>query len=581
MVAAGTVAECILEAAREHGISAVFGVHGANIEDVYATGAVIGMPMVVAKHEFAAGAMADGVARMTGRPGMVVTTSGGGALNVVAALAESYDSRVPVLAVIGAPPTPLTGRGAFQDMLDPPDTIDLTAVLGGITGYCAVVRSAADLGSALAQSFAALRRGLPAALIVPKDVQTQPYDGAAGATGTTADSAEQASASLDTLATFLAERVTAGAHTCVWVGDEVSRSHAGETVSAIATMLGATIVAAPGGADAVTDLTTHAGVTGVMGHPSARRALADADVCLALGTRMTVTDRGDLDDLLDGIELYHVGEQPPRYPSKTVAVTSIATALIHLAESASLRRLPPRRPPRAVAEYLTTPPAPDPHLPGLPALMTAIDAHLPHDAHVFADAGNAGAAALHHLTPRRSGRFTVALGMGGMGYAIAAGIGAAIDDPSRRSVVIAGDGAFFMHGMEIHTAVQYRLPVLFVLLNNNAHAMCVTREQLFYDGFYSYNRFTPSYLGAGLASMFPGLNAIDVDDADTFDAALASALDREGPSVISVECAADEIPPFAPFLSAESAPKTTAPVAHNGKVPTHQEDQFDVAARPR
>ena len=77
-------------------------------------------------------------------------------------------------------------------------------------------------------------------------------------------------------------------------------------------------------------------------------------------------------------------------------------------------------------------------------------------------------------------------------------------------MVIAGDGSFFMHGMEIHTAVQYGLPVTFVLFNNNAHAMCVTREQLFYDDLYSYNRFGPSQLGAGLAAMFPGLASVDV-----------------------------------------------------------------------
>ena len=68
-----------------------------------------------------------------------------------------------------------------------------------------------------------------------------------------------------------------------------------------------------------------------------------------------------------------------------------------------------------------------------------------------------------------------------------------------------------MHGLELHTAIQYRLPVTLVLFNNNAHAMCVTREQLFYDDLYSYNRFGPSRLGAGLAAMFPGLPSIDVD----------------------------------------------------------------------
>src|ERR1700757_2553950 len=61
-----------------------------------------------------------------------------------------------------------------------------------------------------------------------------------------------------------------------------------------------------------------------------------------------------------------------------------------------------------------------------------------------------------------------------------------------------------MHGMEIHTGPQYRLPVTFLLFDNHAHAMCVTREQLFYGDLYSYNRFGPSRLGAGLATMFPG-----------------------------------------------------------------------------
>jgi acetolactate synthase-1/2/3 large subunit len=144
--------------------------------------------------------------------------------------------------------------------------------------------------------------------------------------------------------------------------------------------------------------------------------------------------------------------------------------------------------------------------------------------------------------------------MGGMGYSFGAGIGMAFgratsNGPSRRTVVVAGDGAFFMHGMEVHTAVQYRLPVTFVLFNNNAHAMCVTREQLFYDDLYSYNRFAPSQLGAGLAGMFPGLSSVDVADIDALPAALERAMAVDGPSVVSVECAADEIPPFAAFLN--------------------------------
>jgi acetolactate synthase-1/2/3 large subunit len=139
-------------------------------------------------------------------------------------------------------------------------------------------------------------------------------------------------------------------------------------------------------------------------------------------------------------------------------------------------------------------------------------------------------------------------------------------------VVIAGDGSFFMHGMEIHTAVQYRLPITFLLFDNHAHAMCVTREQLFYGDRYTYNRFGPSHLGAGLAAMLPGLTALDVDDIDDLSAALDAALRTDGPVVISVECSPDEIPPFAAFLG-------TATEIATATTPNTQENDSHATAR--
>jgi acetolactate synthase-1/2/3 large subunit len=184
-----------------------------------------------------------------------------------------------------------------------------------------------------------------------------------------------------------------------------------------------------------------------------------------------------------------------------------------------------------------------------------LDDALPDGVDVVVDAGNTGAAAIHYLPVRRSGRFVVALGMGGMGYSFGAAIGVCFARAkslgrNHRTVVIAGDGSFFMHGMELHTAIQYGLPITAVLFNNNAHAMCVTREQLFYGDRYSYNRFTPSRLGAGLAAMFPGLPSVDVTDVAQLPGALRAALTHDGPSVVSVECSADEMPPFAPFVDA-------------------------------
>jgi acetolactate synthase-1/2/3 large subunit len=156
-----------------------------------------------------------------------------------------------------------------------------------------------------------------------------------------------------------------------------------------------------------------------------------------------------------------------------------------------------------------------------------------------------------------------------MGYSFGAAIGMCFaraknsHAKSQRTVVIAGDGSFFMHGMELHTAIQYGLPITVVLFNNNAHAMCVTREQLFYGDRYSYNRFTPSRLGAGLAAMFPGLPSVDVTDFTELPGAMRAALSHDGPSVVSVECSADEIPPFAPFISAPQQHSTQKEMTHH------------------
>jgi acetolactate synthase-1/2/3 large subunit len=197
--------------------------------------------------------------------------------------------------------------------------------------------------------------------------------------------------------------------------------------------------------------------------------------------------------------------------------------------------------------------------------MAALDTVLPDGTDVIVDAGNIGASAIHYLPVRRGGRFIVALGMGGMGYSFGAGVGVAFgrasakgDRSRRRTVVIAGDGSFLMHGMEVHTALQYRLPVTFLLFDNHAHAMCVTREQLFYDDLYSYNRFGPSRFGAGLATMFPGLPSVDVNDIDQLPGAVRTAMNADGPSVVSIECSADEVPPFAAFLgNAATQPPST------------------------
>jgi acetolactate synthase-1/2/3 large subunit len=282
-----------------------------------------------------------------------------------------------------------------------------------------------------------------------------------------------------------------------------------------------------------------------------------------------VTSRAGLDDALASVRVLSLGSAPPYVASTHVHTDDLRGSLAQLiaALSGQGRPLGVRVPDDVPHTELQPPRFSGPGVRYRDA-MTVLDQVLPEGTDIVVDAGNIGASAIHYLPARRDGRFIVALGMGGMGYSFGAGVGVSFGR-RHRTVVIAGDGSFLMHGMEIHTALQYRLPITFLLFDNHAHAMCVTREQLFYDDLYSYNRFGPSRFGAGLATMFPGLHAVDVDDIAALPDALTSALDTDGPSVVSVECSADEIPPFANFLG------TTVK-----QPPITKENCSDAVARP-
>src|ERR1700761_3453832 len=535
----------------------IFGVDGANIEDLYdAANFNSDITAVLAKHEFSAATMADGYGRSGAGLGVVAATSGGGSLNLVAGLGESLASRIPVLALVGQPPTTMDGRGSFQDTSGRNSSLNAEALFSAVSVFCRRVLTPADIISALPSAIAAARTGGPAVLLLPKDIQQAlvGVDADGGNGGVRRRDARTG----DPHAIVRALRRAAGPVTII-AGEQVARDDARSELEELRAQLRAQVACVPDAKDVAgtpgAGSSSALGVTGVMGHPGVADAVASSAVCLVVGTRLSVTARTGLDDALAAVQTLSIGSAPPYLPCTHVHTDDLRGSLTMLTQALSGSGRPRGlRVPDFVANAELSPPAfCGPGVRYRDAMMV-LDSVLPDGTDIVVDAGNTGAAAIHHLPVRRDGRFAVALGMGGMGYSFGAGIGMAFgratnNGPSRRTVVIAGDGAFFMHGMEVHTAVQYRLPVTFVLFNNNAHAMCVTREQLFYYDLYSYNRFRPSRLGAGLAAMFPGLTSIDVNDLDGLATAMEQAMTADGPSVVTVECSADEIPPFAAFLN--------------------------------
>ncbi|HET7074664.1 MAG TPA: thiamine pyrophosphate-binding protein [Mycobacterium sp.] len=576
------VVDHIVERLAAIGVDHIFGVDGANIEDLYdAAHFRSDITAVLAKHEFSAATMADGYSRSGAGLGVVAATSGGGALNLVAALGESLTSRVPVLALVGQTATTMDGRGSFQDTSGDNGSLNAQAVFSAVSLFCERVLTPAGVVPALSAAIAAARTGGPAVLLLPKDIQQGRVDRERA--GTRSGLATQGLRPIGNPQPIVGILRHARGPVTLIVGEQVARDNARAELEALRAVLRARVATVPDAKDVAgtpgLGSSSALGVTGVMGHPGVAQAVADSAVCLVVGTRLSVTARTGLDDALAAARTVSIGSAPPYVSCTHVHTDDLRGSLRMLTQALSGAGRPTGvRVPDVVRRTELTPP------PCLGAgvryrdAMAVLDGCVPDGADIVVDAGNTGAAAIHYLPARRGGRFAVALGMGGMGYSFGAGIGMAFGRPNSgrpggRTVVIAGDGAFFMHGMEVHTAVHYQLPVTFVLFNNNAHAMCVTRERLFYEDLYSYNRFRSSRLGAGLAAMFPGLTSVDVTDLEGFAAAMRGVLAVDGPAVVSVECAADEIPPFAPFLNTQPA---KADLTQDSSIA--KENRTDVAA---
>lgn len=554
------MADLIVDRLAEH-TGHLFGVGGANIEDIYDAvhRTCTSLTGIVAKHEFGAATMADGYARSTGRLGVVAATSGGGAMNLLAALAESFDSRTPLLALVGQPPLPLEGRGAFQDTSGGPGRLDAHRIFAAVSVHCAKVTRAEDIHVELDHAIAAARTGGPAVLLLPKDIQAAPLPPRESAPPPVVAVLRTATPMPTVTAGFSGGAGQLGRAAALLAGDrggpvvilagpEVARADARAELAAVAAVVDAAVLVTPDAKDVFPNRDPRfAGVIGVMGHPHAPKLVAEAAVCVLVGATMSMTARAGLDGALaDCRTVVHLGVDEPFVPVHVRVPGELAGSLRGLSDALGAAGTAVGQDVPLHPAELSVPPSAGPGVRYREA-VGAIAARLAPGTDVVADAGNTGAAVVHHLPVPAEGRFLIALGMGGMGYAFGAGIGSALGR-GRRTFVIAGDGAYFMHGHEVHTAVEHSVPVTFIVFNNNAHAMCVTREQLYYSGDYTYNRFGPAEIGAGVAAMFPYLPAWAATTIEEFEDALDGARRVAGPAFIELRCDPDEIPPFAPFL---------------------------------
>src|SRR3984893_12665394 len=314
------VVDHIVEHLARIDIDYIFGVDGANIEDLYdAAHFRSDITAVLAKHEFSAATMADGYSRsgagMGAGPGtglgVVAATSGGGALNLVAGLGESLASRVPVVALVGQAPTAMDGCGSFQDTSGRNGSLDAEAVFSAVSVFCERVLTPADVVSALPRAIAAARTGGPAVLLLPKDIQQDYVDVGGHWGGRTAQDLRPIGNPHPIVQVL---RHANGPITII-VGEQVARDDARAALETLRAVLRARVATVPDAKDVAGTpgfgSSSALGVTGVMGHPGVAEAVAASAVCLVVGTRLSVTARTGLDDALAAVRTVSIGSAPP------------------------------------------------------------------------------------------------------------------------------------------------------------------------------------------------------------------------------------------------------------------------------
>ncbi|XXX79069.1 thiamine pyrophosphate-binding protein [Sorangium sp. So ce134] len=579
------LADALVQTLRDWEVQYVFGVSGANIEHLHdaihrhGEGKLIS---VLAKTETGAAFMADCRARVHKRLAVCCATAGGGMLNLAVGIAESYAEAVPVLAIVGQPPTSLEGRGAFQDSSGIGNCVDAVQLWRAISKYVGKIRTPHDFWPMLRDAVVAATSGRqgPAVLLVPRDL----YDQEVGPPpadwpGDLASFCRSRPIGIGEVMPLL-EAIRSARRPLLLIGQGARRSDDGGAVEAFARATGIPVVTTMSArGDFPNDDRLYLGTIGAAGHPSAHAYLRDeADLIIAAGATLDIMTRSAVERSFKDKRFAVVDVDPEAIhrilqPEITLYadVGRAFRALLDLLERSPMSPLPPVEGySRTLYEPRLAPaiPGDEPAAARPDALLQSealaiLGAYLPTQGHVVLDAGNCAAAAMHYLSVPPGTSSTIALGMGGMGYAIPGAIGAQLGSaPGTRTTVICGDGAFLMLGLEVHTAVDLGLPVLFVVFNNAMHGMCVTRQQLLFESRIEAVR----YPGVDFATLARGLAPEDrlwVGAASTPEELRERLRDYHEnhtllPGVLDLRLVREEIPPFAPFLGPD-APTIPAP----------------------
>ncbi len=531
-----TGADILVRTLIEQGCEVVFGYPGGQIIHVYDSLYRYQKELrhVLTAHEQGAAHAADGYARATGRPGVVIATSGPGATNLVTGIATAFLDSVPMIAITGNVMNSQIGTDSFQEL-------DITGVTLPITKHNYFVGSVEHLADTVREAFRLAISGRPGPVLIdiPKDVQIASWE----YEPQPAVQPNPPKAAKDSRIEEAAETINASQRPFLYFGGGLITSGAQSELMEMADKIDAPIGCSLMGLSALaTDHPRFLGMQGMHGHYAASTAMHHADCIVALGARFNDRSTGDRTKFAPGAKIVHIDVDGSEL-GKSIPAAHGLRGDIKLTLQKLLPLLRPGRHAswmRAVAGWQEDELYQMDSRPGLTprSAILALNEHLGEDTPVATDVGQHQMWAAQNLFFRRSRRFISSGGLGTMGFGMGAAIGAQLATGSR-AVLITGDGSFGMNLNELATAVKEQIPLVILLLNNGVLGMVRQWQTLFFAGHYSNTVLDRRTDFVKLAEAF-GAAGEAVADLDGLRAALDRAFAAQGPYLIDCAIGKDE-----------------------------------------
>ena len=530
--APATGAHAVVRALEAHGVDYVFGYPGGAIMPVYDALTGSSLKHVLTRHEQGAALAADGYARVSGKPGVCLATSGPGATNLVTGIANAFMDSVPMIAITGQTPSALMGTDAFQEI----DTFGITLP---IVKHSFVVRDPANIPSVFAEAFALATEGRPGPVLIdlPKDVTQASLAVPPGLDQPVPAPRERsAGPEPDAIAKAVA-LIEQAKKPLLYVGGGVGIAraegplrafHARTGIPAVATLKG--LGAIPSGSENYLDM------LGMHGGQAANLAVQESDLLIACGARFDDRATGKLDTFAPNARIIHFDADPSeisKLRGADVGLTGEMSAILEALRPAGL----------AIQDWrdhcaaMKTRYAPRYDAPGsgvfAPAMLKEISEKAGDGFIATCDVGQHQMWVAQHCRFSRPQAHLTSGGLGTMGYGVPAGIGALFAEPDATVVTVTGDGSIMMNIQELATLVRYRLPLKIVLLDNSQLGMVRQWQELFFEENFSEIDLYDNPDFAELARAF-GLEAFTVDRRRDVPDAVDRLLSAKGPILAHV-----------------------------------------------